>query len=315
MSLLASAGAVVDVVAADAEDGRALEQAVAGTGLRKLDGIFHVAGGLDENLIAPKPIDATHCVLYPMIAAALGLQCLTAMDPDFVLYFSSLSVQAGVAGQADYTSANAFMDVVAANADASSRRTRHVSVQWSAWRDAGMAAESGPAARDGLANAEAMAAIEAILENRTPPQVIVAPRNPKRLLEQARTAADEAPSAADADALSARPSRPELAVEYVAPGSEIERTLASAWEAVLEIQGIGVGDNFFELGGNSLLLMRLVYRLSRQQGIALPLEQALGEPTIAHWSALAIAANQTVPPPVQEIKRVDRSRHRIPILS
>ncbi|MDQ3288579.1 MAG: acyltransferase domain-containing protein [Pseudomonadota bacterium] len=313
--LLASAGATVDVVAADVGDGPALERAVSGAGLRHLDGIFHAAGVFDDAAMSLKSIDAAHGVLHPKVAGALGLQSLMAMAPDFVLYFSSLGVQTGVAGQVDYTSANAFMDAFAANADANSRCTRHVSVQWGSWSDASRPAGSGLPDRDGLADAEAMSAIEAILGNRTPPQIMVAPHHPKRLLEQARTADEQAPCDADAESRSPRPGRPELSVEYLAPESKIERTLASAWESVLEIGNIGVRDNFFALGGNSLLLMRLVYRLSRQQGITLPLEQALGEPTIANWSALALHADQNVSTPVQPIRRVDRSRHRIPLSS
>ncbi len=39
---------------------------------------------------------------------------------------------------------------------------------------------------------------------------------------------------------------------FVVPASETERRLTEIWEAVLDIDGLGVQDDFFELGGESL---------------------------------------------------------------
>lgn len=622
-------GAKVEVVAVDVADGRALERAIHGLGVRKLDGIFHAAGVHDDATIALKPIEAAHRVLHPKVAGALGLQSLLPLAPDFILYFSSLSAQAGVAGQVDGTSANAFLDAFAAFADAQSATTRHIAVQWSPWRDAGAAASlaaklgwapaapanadltghpvltwktigrdgrfcysgmvtpesvwfldqhrlrsgeailpgtgyvdliaaamqqllgrfapmritglmliaplllqprekrllrieiaaadadryaisvsslgadpedvldhavaelslrvagpgdhlellpvaeglaqvegpyahpelalgpswdcltrleaaaseallqlelktpddlvthplhpglldmaigaaqqtlSGPGLRgrlvpyrygeilvlapltpclvsrvrarcerdqlrldveiravdgtlllvvgdfvlkqappsrlarraahpqgqprrrsanrmldvgfeDGLSNAEALAALESILASRGPAQVTVATRDLECLLREMRRSPETAAVALVAadEAAAAFHLRPELGCSYVAPETPLQKTLVATWEAMLEIRGLGIEDNFFELGGNSLLLMRLVSRLARQQGIVLPLEQALEEPTIGHWSALVadLACKQPAPP-VRALARVDRSKHRISLSS
>ncbi|WP_153066934.1 AMP-binding enzyme, partial [Xanthomonas arboricola] len=37
--------------------------------------------------------------------------------------------------------------------------------------------------------------------------------------------------------------------DYHAPRNETERTLASIWRAILQVERIGIHDNFFELGG------------------------------------------------------------------
>ena len=50
-------------------------------------------------------------------------------------------------------------------------------------------------------------------------------------------------------------------VAYVAPRSEVERTIASAWQEVLQLEKVGVNDNFFDLGGHSLLLLQLQSKL------------------------------------------------------
>ncbi len=49
---------------------------------------------------------------------------------------------------------------------------------------------------------------------------------------------------------------------YVAPQSELEKTLVKIWQELLQIEKVGVEDNFFDLGGHSLLIMQAHQRLS-----------------------------------------------------
>lgn len=51
--------------------------------------------------------------------------------------------------------------------------------------------------------------------------------------------------------------RSELELAYVAPQSEVERTIAMIWQEVLHLDQVGVNDNFFELGGHSLLIVQV----------------------------------------------------------
>jgi len=55
---------------------------------------------------------------------------------------------------------------------------------------------------------------------------------------------------------------PKLGSEYVAPQSEIERTITSIWQEVLKAEKVGIEDNFFDLGGHSMLLVRIQGKLS-----------------------------------------------------
>ncbi|MNP00260.1 Tyrocidine synthase 3 [compost metagenome] len=58
---------------------------------------------------------------------------------------------------------------------------------------------------------------------------------------------------------------------YVAPRTELERTLAQVWQEALGVERVGLQDNFFELGGHSLLATRLRASLQERLGLDLPL--------------------------------------------
>jgi amino acid adenylation domain-containing protein len=58
--------------------------------------------------------------------------------------------------------------------------------------------------------------------------------------------------------------RPELDVDYKAPQTEIEKTIAALWQELLRLEKVGINDNFFDLGGHSLLLTRVHSRLNEK---------------------------------------------------
>lgn len=51
--------------------------------------------------------------------------------------------------------------------------------------------------------------------------------------------------------------------EYVAPSSEVEKSLAEIWAGVLGVERVSVHDNFFELGGDSILSIQIAERAHR----------------------------------------------------
>jgi amino acid adenylation domain-containing protein len=63
------------------------------------------------------------------------------------------------------------------------------------------------------------------------------------------------------------------AAAYLAPASELERTIAEVWREVLGVERVGLRDNFFDLGGHSLKLMAAHSRLRR----SLPREVSIVE--------------------------------------
>ncbi|HEU0077693.1 MAG TPA: amino acid adenylation domain-containing protein, partial [Longimicrobiaceae bacterium] len=76
------------------------------------------------------------------------------------------------------------------------------------------------------------------------------------------------------------PERPELDQEYVAPRDDVEAALAEIWSEVLQVDVVGVRDDFFELGGNSFMAVRLMSRIEKRFGPALPLATLIQAGTI-----------------------------------
>lgn len=76
-------------------------------------------------------------------------------------------------------------------------------------------------------------------------------------------------------------SRPDLAREFAAPKTEIERQLALLWGEMLEVEPVGVRDSFFDLGGTSLAAVRLVERMRRELDVDVSVTRLFEEPTIA----------------------------------
>ena len=87
---------------------------------------------------------------------------------------------------------------------------------------------------------------------------------------------------------------PEMTVarrDLAAPRDPLEMTLAAIWQEVLGVSPVGINDNFFDLGGHSLLAVRLLARVERAFGQAVPLATILRGPTIEQMAALLRKAN------------------------
>jgi non-ribosomal peptide synthase protein (TIGR01720 family) len=67
--------------------------------------------------------------------------------------------------------------------------------------------------------------------------------------------------------------------EYEAPSTELEKTLAAAWQEVLGRERISIDDNFFEIGGDSIKAIQVSARL-RKYGLKLGISDLFANPTI-----------------------------------
>ncbi len=70
------------------------------------------------------------------------------------------------------------------------------------------------------------------------------------------------------------------------PRNELERLLASLWERVLGVEGVGPEHDFFELGGHSLLAVKLVQEIRDALGQELELSSLIAAPTLGAQARL-----------------------------
>lgn len=110
-------------------------------------GVIHVAGVLDDSLMINKSEASFRSVLKPKVHGLVSLdQATQDQDIDLFIHFSSFSGLFGNAGQADYASANAFMDSYAEYRNAlvatGDRRGRSLSINWPLWDCGGMKIDS-----------------------------------------------------------------------------------------------------------------------------------------------------------------------------
>ncbi|RYG62458.1 SDR family NAD(P)-dependent oxidoreductase, partial [bacterium] len=135
-------GAEVLPVAADVTVAEQLEDALALVKERfgAINGVFHAAGVLRDNLIALKSERDIEDVFSAKLYGTLVLDAaLQSMPLDFMVLFSSVSSYVAPVGQIDYVAANAFL-----NAFAESCRDRRkypvLAINWGIWKGIGMVA-------------------------------------------------------------------------------------------------------------------------------------------------------------------------------
>ena len=91
------------------------------------------------------------------------------------------------------------------------------------------------------------------------------------------------------------------AVAITEPRTDLEKTIASVWCAVLGIDRVGVEQNFFHLGGHSLLATRVAAKLTKELDRDIPVRALFEAPTIEQLAEklFALEAETSHKPPVE----------------
>ena len=292
-----TAGGEVLALSADVADrpglARALDEARRRFG--QIHGVVHAAGTAGGGIIALKTTEIADRVLESKVQGTLALwDLLGDQELDFLFLCSSITAVVGGPGQVDYCGANAFLDAFARSRATSGAGPRVISVNWDAWQEVGMAASTvvpaalaGRRARDlaeAIRPAEGVDVFRRVLAGPLS-EVIVSTRDLPGLVALARKVA-EPPAEASivetvAAAAPASSGRAGLPTPFVAPSTDLERTIAEVWQELLGIEPIGLQDDFFEAGGHSLLATQVMSRLHQRLGVDVPLRTLFEARTIA----------------------------------
>jgi len=108
-----------------------------------LNGIIHGAGVIRDNFILKKTTQELKEVLGPKVLGLVNLdEASKDFNLNFFLIFSSIAGSLGNLGQADYSSANAFMDAYAKYRNglvtSKQRQGQTLSINWPLWQAGGM---------------------------------------------------------------------------------------------------------------------------------------------------------------------------------
>ena len=294
-------GTDVALVAGDVANAADVRVAV-GTAIERfgaLHGVLHAAGVPGMGLMALKTNADMERVLAPKVAGTEALAAALSEVPlDFLALFSSVGSATGAVGQADYCSANAFLDAFA-HTDALPQ-CKVVSIGWGEWTWNGWVAGLDgfePAVREhfkeyrrkfGLTFDEGWRALLRALSG-DEPHVFVSTQDFAAVVRGSRrvTVADIR-AASKERGLSARHPRPDLSNPFEAPQTREQRVIAEIWAEALGMEKVGLNDNFFELGGSSLIGIGIVSDIRRALELGhLPAHILYQAPTVGALAALA----------------------------
>ena len=306
-----------------------VEQARARFG--RIDGIVHAAGIAGGGMIQLKKPETAAAVLAPKVNGTRVLARLFHDRPlDFIVLCSSLTAITGGLGQVDYCGANAYLDAFARQY-AQETGTFTVSVNWTAWREVGMAVDTdvpedlreavkGSRLAAGISNREGVEAFRRILARDTERQVAVLAAD-LRLQLEAALLPDEAPgtsartmgaavSTAETAGAAATHARPALQNAYVAPRTDAERSISTIWQELLGIERVGVNDNFFELGGHSLLAIRVMARVNETLRTEIAVAKLYEGLTVKFLAGLVEPAGHVEPEAADDLALAERRREK-----
>ena len=105
--------------------------------------------------------------------------------------------------------------------------------------------------------------------------------------------------------------RPLTATRYAAPETELERTISTVWQELLQLERVGKHDNFFDLGANSLLMVQANSRLRAALQRELTLVDLFRYPTV---NALATYLAHTTADSSALLQSQERGRARLDAL-
>ncbi|MEU1313468.1 SDR family NAD(P)-dependent oxidoreductase [Streptomyces cinnamoneus] len=346
LARLRALGAEAELAACDVSDRQALAALLGAIPAdRPLTAVVHAAGVIDDGVVEALTPERVEKVLRAKAGAAVNLDELTReLDLTAFVLFSSLSGILGVAGQANYAAANAFLDALA-------RRRRDqglpaTSLAWGLWaQNSGMTSDLDRAdlqrlARSGvraLTDDEALALFDAACAGDDAGPVPVGldtaalrarseqlPAVLRALVPAPATRPRAAAAAEESDnGFAGRLARMPEAERAVALLSLV-RSRAAGVLGFADARAVGPDRGFLELGLDSLAALELRNQLGAATGLALPPTLLFDYPTPTELAGYlrtelerdALSAAPGGQPPVASLaEELDRLGERLALLT
>ena len=97
--------------------------------------------------------------------------------------------------------------------------------------------------------------------------------------------------------------------EFIAPSTDTERRLAAVWCDLLGLDRVGTQSNFFRIGGDSVTVVRLVAKITKEFGDRLPVRAIFDNPTISEIAVLLEQRGDACAESTPALKRADDAEH------
>ena len=297
---IAAAGVAERLVAAAGETGRPLR------------GVVHAAGITGDGIVAAVSEDEVARVWAPKVAGALRLHKATAgSDLDWWVGFSSMASLLGLPGQLAYTTANAWLDGLAAWRRASGLPA--TAIGWGQWSDVGMSRALTYSLLDPITPAEGTEALASLVGGSLTRVGVGRMRldraiatNPEfrelgyfeRVVEDFDATTDDRPATDEPNPTAA----PVLDWSQI-PAGDRAGELASRIQAILAHElrmpasAVDVDRPFPELGLDSMMAMAVLKETQKSAGLDLSASMLWNHPTV---SLLATYLADLLAPPQPE---------------
>ncbi|MEM6602135.1 MAG: SDR family NAD(P)-dependent oxidoreductase, partial [Verrucomicrobiota bacterium] len=284
----------------------------------RLDGIIHSAGVIKDRFLVKKTPEEAEAVLSPKIKGVQHLDKATKeLDLAFMVYCSSVAGVLGNVGQADYASANAFMDAYAYYrnklVNEGKRQGKTLSINWPLWQEGGMQVDAESEhylertwGMRGLPTQEGMEAFAALLQQDRA-QGMVMYGQPSKLKKVLSSAVRKEKSATAASSSSDS-------------HSPIASRLLSLTASLLKLEEahLDLDTDFSEYGVDSILMMKILNEIETAFGLTVEPTALVNYPTITllanHLQAQVGAGVLPAPEKPKAVKEA-HSKRAFPTLS
>lgn len=302
-----ASGSNVEVYETDVADRESLSETLERVEGKQggIRGVVHAAGIAGGGTLREWSEEKSDRVLRPKVEGTLLIRELVdASGLDFFVCCSSLRSLVGGIGEADYASANCFLDALARPAR-SVEEAPLIAINWDNWLETGMSFRAN--ARDddasaqvgeGLTTREGRQIFSRVVASPYP-SVAVTTSSLGALQERVDRESRGEPTQGE------RSERAEIAdsreAQAVPQASEVEGVLARIWADLLGHESVGLHENLFELGGDSLTCIQICSR-ARSIGLTVSPNQIFQHPTVKELAERVVPTEAVAEPPSVSVR-------------